>query len=65
LEAIDVFPVRYEYLLHIDIKVIFVTGCGDLYVCETSRLPRLVENIPIDGSEVVTHTLYKEERYAH
>jgi hypothetical protein len=37
-------------------KVIPVTGHGDPYGCETSRLPHLLDNRLTDGGEVVSLT---------
>jgi hypothetical protein len=50
------FPVRYEQHLHIESKIIPVTGSGDLYSCELLWIPLCPESGLIDGDEVVSLT---------
>jgi hypothetical protein len=37
-------------------KAIIVTGRGDPYVCETSRLPHFLDSRLTDGGEIVSRT---------
>jgi hypothetical protein len=43
-------------ILHIKEKAIAVTGRGDPYGCETSRLPHFLDNRLTNGGEVVSRT---------
>jgi hypothetical protein len=49
-----VFPVRYEYYLHIKSKAVSVTGRGGLYGCEMLRTLHCLDNRLTDGGEVVS-----------
>jgi hypothetical protein len=51
------FPVKYEFHIHIESKGIFVTGRGVPHVWETLRFLHFLDIWLTDGSEVVRFTL--------
>jgi hypothetical protein len=64
--ATDPYAEHSAVGLHPPLKAIPVTGCGDPYGCETSRLPHFLDSRLKDGVDVVSLTrrqaaLYPQE----